>query len=362
VNARSIPARRWARIRDLSTALVAALLVLAPVAAPAMAAEGDPVTWTVRTASNEYGSERTNYSYTIDPGGTIYDSVVVANHGADPVELRVYAADGSTSEDGQLSLLVAGEESHGVGAWITTENPSVTVAAGETATVPFTVAVPAEATPGDYAGGVVTSLTVPDATQGVNVDRRLGIRVNLRVGGEIAPALAVENMSVSWGGGLNPFAGGDATVSYTLHNSGNAAISAQPATHVTGPFGMFGMDAPAVDAVPELLPGESWTQTVTLAGVPPLFALLASTTVTPLVLDASGSTSPITEVSGSAAGPAIPWILLVIVLLVAAGVSFLLRTRGTRKKAAEKRREAEVEEAVAKALEQERTKAGATAE
>ena len=362
MNPRSLSTRPGARIPAWSTAALAALLVLAPVVAPAMAAETDPVTWTVRTASNEYGSERTNYSYTIDPGGTIYDSIVVANHGVDPVELGVYASDGSTSEDGQLSLLVAGEESHGVGAWITTENPSVTVAAGETATVPFTVAVPADATPGDYAGGVVTSLTVPDADAGVNVDRRLGIRVNLRVGGEIAPALAVEDMAVAWGGGLNPFAGGDATVTYTLHNSGNAAISAQPATHLSGPFGMFGMDAPAVDEVPELLPGESWTQTVTLPGVAPLFALLASTTVTPLVLDASGSTSPIADVSGTAGGPAIPWTLLVIVLLVAAGVFFLLRARGARKKAAEKRREAEVEEAIAKALEQERAKAGAAAE
>ena len=151
-------------------------------------------------------------------------------------------------------------------------------------------------------------------------------------------------------------------MTYTLHNSGNAAISAQPATHLSGPFGMFGMDAPAVDEVHELLPGESWTQTVTLPGVAPLFALLASTTVTPLVLDASGSTSPIADVSGTAGGPAIPWTLLVIVLLVAVGVFFLLRTRGARKKSAEKRREAEVDAAVAKALEQERAKAGVAAE
>ncbi len=36
--------------------------------------------------------------------------------------------------------------------------------------VPFTVEVPENATPGDYAGGIVTSLVEPDATQGINVD------------------------------------------------------------------------------------------------------------------------------------------------------------------------------------------------
>ncbi len=52
----------------------------------------------------------------------------------------------------------------------------VSVPAGQTVEVPFTVDVPADADTGDYAGGVVTSLTVADQSANVNVDRRLGIR------------------------------------------------------------------------------------------------------------------------------------------------------------------------------------------
>jgi hypothetical protein len=341
-------------------ALIATLAVALPTL-PASAAEED-VTWTVRTASNNLGSDRTNFTYTVDPGGSVSDALVVANHGQDAVDLKVYASDGFTSEDGQLSLLVSGEESHGVGAWIAPESGTVTVPAGETATVPFTVTIPENATPGDYAGGVVTSLTVPDAAAGVNVDRRLGIRVNLRVGGELAPTLAIEDMSVSWNGGLNPFAGGDATLSYTLHNTGNAALSAQPTAQVAGPFGLFAMDAAEVDPVPELLPGETWTQAVTVSGVAPLFLLLATASVTPLVVDASGSTSPIAAVTGTAAGAAIPWTLLVILLLVAAAAYLFFRRRKAQRAADKEREETRVAAAVAQALDEERAKAAVPVE
>jgi uncharacterized membrane protein len=340
---------------------VLALLAVVASTAPAYAAEGDEVTWTVRTASNNLGSERTNYSYTVDPGGSVSDAVTISNRGDEALDLRVYAADGSTSDDGQLSLRVAGDPSHAIGAWIVPQQGTVTVAAGETITVPFTLSVPENATPGDYAGGVVTSLSAPDAQNGVTVDRRLGIRVNLRVGGELTPSLAVENMSVAWNGGLNPFAGGDASLTYTLHNTGNATIAAQPTARVGGVFGLLGMDAAASADVPALLPGESWTQTVSIPGVPPVLALIADVSVVPVVTDASGSTTPLEAVTGQAVGAAIPWTLLVIVLLVAAAVFLLRRSRRQQSAVAQQRADARVEDAVARALAEERAKAGAGA-
>ncbi|RFA07176.1 DUF916 domain-containing protein [Subtercola boreus] len=318
-------------------------------------AEGDDVTWTVRTASNQFGAERTGYNYAITPGASVADALVVANHGDTAVDLEVYAADGYTTESGQFDLVVAGTESVGVGAWVAGGTDHITVAPGETTEFPFTLAVPANATPGDYSGGIVTSLTQPGAENGISVDRRLGIKITLRVGGDLAPALAVENMHVDWNGGLNPFAGGDATIGYTLHNTGNAVLSAQQSASVAGPFGWFGASAGALDAPPQLLPGESWNVSVPVPGVPASFWLGASASIVPVVIDASGSTTDLDPVTASASGWAVPWMLLLIILVLAALIVLGVRLRRRRAASRLAAEDARVQAAVASALESSRT-------
>ncbi len=357
-----LPARPVARRRSLPRAaravvvallaLVAGLAVAAPTtAAPRLAAASDgDVTWTVRTASSDLGADRTSFSYTLSPGRTVKDGLVVANRGTSDLALSVYAADGRTTEAGQFDLLVAGEKSVGVGAWTTAAKKSITVEAGKTVTVPFTVAVPKYATPGDYAGGIVTSLRQKDEAQGINVDRRLGVRVTLHVGGKVAPALAVEDVQVHHATTADPLGRADATVTYTLHNTGNTIMSGQQSVRVAGPFGWFAADAAPPAGTPDLLPGESWPVTVTVPDVPAAGRLGATVSVTPVVTDASGSTSSLTPVEGSAHGWAVPWVLLGGLVVLAAVVVLLVRgiRRGRARRA--EREEARVQEAVAEAL------------
>lgn len=309
------------------------------------------VTWTVRTASNDMGVARTAYDYEIAPGATIEDGLVIANRGSEPLDLTVYAADGFTTDSGQLDLLPAGEESTGIGVWADTGTERVTVPAGTTVTVPFTVAIAANATPGDYAGGIVTSLTEPSEEPGVNVDRRLGIRMNLRVSGDLQPSLVVKDAQVSWGGGLNPFAGGDATVTYTVRNAGNVALSAQQAATVGGPFDWFVMDAAQLEGVPQLLPGETWTQTATVPGVAPLVMLNATARITPLMTDASGTIAPLAPITATASGWAVPWMLLAAIILLVLVAIFLPRVIKRRRAVRQAREDARVTDAVNRALE-----------
>lgn len=345
-----------AALRTAVLALLAALAIAGPFTAPAQAAGGD-VTWTVRTAPNSYGSDRSSFGYGVNPGGRIEDAMVVANRGKDPLTLAVYAADGFTTDAGQLDLLTKDKKSVGVGAWVHADRDSVVVRPGRTVRVPFTVSVPDNATPGDYVGGILTSLKQSDDAAGINVDRRLGIRVKLRVSGELKPRLEIEDLKVRYDGTLNPFGQGDATVSYTIHNTGNAILSARQTASLSGPFGRLRADADAVAAPPELLPGESWKVTVPVHGVTPALRLTATATLTPLLTDASGSTTALKKVQATAGGWAVPWTLLLIVVVLAAAVAAWLvlarRARARRKQ----REEARVRDAVEQALREQETSA-----
>ncbi|WUH91739.1 DUF916 domain-containing protein [Streptomyces sp. NBC_00433] len=360
------PTRRATTARALVRTAVLALLValattLAGLTAGAARAAGGDVSWTVRTAANTYGADRSSFGYSINPGGAIKDTMTVANHGTEPLALTVYAADGFTTATGQLDLVTRDKKSVGVGAWSRPERESVVVQPGKSADVPFTVTVPANATPGDYVGGILTSLKQPDAAQGITVDRRLGIKIALRVSGDLKPALKVENLHVGYSGTANPFAAGDATVTYTIHNTGNATLSARQAVSLSGPFGRLKADAKGVAAPPALLPGESWKVKVPVHGVAPGFRLAATVTLTPLLTDASGSTSALKPVAATAHGWAVPWTLtLLVVLLAAAAVATLLLVRRGRARARQ-REDARVRDAVERTLREQESQAPAGA-
>ncbi len=358
----AIPAR--ATLTRPARVVLATLLALvaggAGVVATGSGAAAEDVTWTVRTASNDFGADRTGFAYSIEPGASVDDALVVANHGDEALDFAVYAADGYTTDSGQFDLLTSDAESTGIGAWLRTGTDAVTVAPGQTVELPFTVAVPQDATPGDYAGGVLTSLVQQDQSAGITVDRRLGIRVDLRVGGELRPALAVEDVALDYSGTLNPAGPGDATVTYTVHNTGNVALSTQQAVSVTGPFGWLRADAGDVPTSPELLPGERWTVSVPVDGAFPAVRLGAEVAVTPLLTDASGSTSALDPVRATAHGWAVPWTLLAIVVLLAAGAVLVPRLVRRRRRERAEREELRVQQAVEQAL-GERATAGAHA-
>ncbi|MFG1811202.1 WxL protein peptidoglycan domain-containing protein [Streptomyces sp. NPDC049040] len=339
--------------RSAARALVLALFIAVASTLAGLGsarAAGSDVSWTVRTAANTYGAERSSFGYSINPGGTIKDSMIVANHGTDPLTLTVYAADGFTTATGRLDLLTRDKKSAGVGAWSRPERDSVVVQPGKSADVPFAVTVPGNATPGDYVGGILTSLKQPDAAQGITVDRRLGIKIALRVSGALKPALRVEDLHVGYSGTANPFGTGDASVTYTIHNTGNATLSARQAVSVAGPFGWLKADAKGVAASPALLPGETWKVKVPVHDVAPGFRLAATVTLTPLLTDASGSTSALAQVTATAHGWAVPWALtLLVVLLAAAAAGTLLIVRRARARA-RLREDTRVREAVERTL------------
>ena len=298
-------------LRTAAVVLLAALGLTGLVAGPAEAA--DDVPWQLKTAANSFGSERPNYTYTLPRGGQVKDAFVVVNRGKTPLDLAVYAADAFTTSKGQLDLLGADQKSTDLGAWVSADRKKVSLKPGQSVEVPFRVALPDDVRTGDHLGAIVTSLTQTE--KGAAVERRLAIRIRLRVSGELKPALAVEDLKADYSGTPNPFGHGSATVTYTIRNTGNATVAARQVASIAAPFGGLRVRSEPLPDTPQLLPGEAWKVSVPLVGVKPAGRLTAAVDLVPLLTDAAGSTGSLPTVQTTSHTWTIPWTLLLLIVL-----------------------------------------------
>ncbi|GAB7042904.1 MULTISPECIES: WxL protein peptidoglycan domain-containing protein [Catenuloplanes] len=305
-------------------------------ALPAVApGDGATLTWSVRPTPSPERPDRPNFAWDLEPGQRIEDSIRVRNLGTEPLPLVIYASDAFTTSSGAIDLLRAGTAPTGVGAWTALGTAEITVPAEGFVDVPFVLAVPAGAEAGDHTGGIVTSYRAPGTDgegRAVVVDRRLGSRMYVRVGGELHPRLDVTGVDVTYRGAPEPWTAGDATVTYTVTNRGNVRLGAEQVIMTAGPFGLLGRQTvPA--PMPELLPGNSLTHAIEVAGVWPLLRTTAEVRVRPVPTRQYDVFAPDTPLAtGTATAWSIPWPQLLTCL--AAGLVAFLATRRRRSRPA----------------------------
>ncbi len=309
---------------------VSAFAAPSPADDPTDGPDADDLVWSVNPADNGVGTGRPNFGYRADPGASVQDSLDVSNRGDTTLTLKVYAADAFTPQGGGIDLLGEDQKSIDVGTWIKPGTGSITLEPQQTVAVPFTLTVPADATPGDHAGGIVTTTTTGSGT--LAVERRLGSRVLVRVSGDLAPKLELSDASLSYGTTFNPFSSSVATVKYTVANTGNVRLDAHPGITVGGPFGMLARTVVTED-LGELLPGSSRHFEVRIPAVWAFFYLGATVTLEPFPSNPNDSASQfdLTAPSASSATFALNWgqliLLLVVALLVVGGLRWRRRTR-----------------------------------
>ncbi|SER79655.1 protein of unknown function [Streptomyces sp. yr375] len=307
--------------------LLLGLLFTVPAAPAARAADNGG--WSVYPVSSTVAA-RPYFYVSADPGQTIEDKVVVANKTDQPLTFRLYAADAyNTARDGGFAVKSAGEKMRGVGAWAELPEDRVTVPARQTVTVPFTVKVPEGAEPGDHPGAIVAldeRVDKGDGALALGVRRAVGARVYLTVGGPTLPALAVENVHVSHHQPLIPGLGDStATISYTLHNTGNVTLEPKARLTARGLFGRTLLTRPLKKLPSQLLPGQTVTLTERWTDAPQL-----DWTDIKLTATAKNTTE-----SATASFVAVPWLLTSVVMFgTAVGVWLLLRRRRSHPKGA----------------------------
>ena len=275
------------------------------------------VAWTVRTALSQYGSDRPTFTYTVKPGQRLTDGIDIANKSRAKITLKIYAADGFTAASGGFDVLTPAKPSKAVGAWVTPAVARVTIPAGHQVQIPFTMTVPTDASPGDHLGGIVTVLDQHDGSDTRTViHRRVGLRIQARVSGELRSQLRIEKLKLHYDGG-NPFGSGRASISYTVHNSGNTVLSGLQKAKIAG--GLFGLSSRSVDIarLPNLLPGETWDAKASIDDVHAMPWVTATVAVTPVITDAAGSASTLPPVRASSRTVS-AWSFVLLVGLVVA--------------------------------------------
>ncbi|GGS04277.1 hypothetical protein GCM10010269_49000 [Streptomyces humidus] len=292
-------------------------------AAPARAADNG--SWSVYPVSSAVAA-RPYFYLSADPGRTIEDKVVVANKTDRPLTFRLYAADAyNTARDGGFAVRSLGERMRGVGAWAKLPRDRVTVPGRGTVTVPFTLEVPEGAEPGDHPGAIVALDERVDDGGGslaLGVQRAVGARVYLQVGGPTLPALAVENVHIGHHQPLVPGLGDStATISYTLHNTGNVTLEPKVRLTASGLFGRTLLTRDLKKIPSQLLPGQRVRLTERWADAPQLDRADVTLTASAIRTSESATVSFL----------AVPWPAVgTVAAVIAAGVWLLIRRRRGR--------------------------------
>jgi WxL Interacting Protein, peptidoglycan binding domain len=140
------------------------------------------------------------------PGAVVKDRVRVVNAGKSAGTAFLYAVDATTGQTSGAVYRSRQAPKRDVGAWIDLGRSKVTLGAGASALVPFTIRVPATARPGDHLGGIVAeNAALTDAKSGGALQitiRHLTIdAVEVQVPGHVSSGLAVTKVSAGGGHG-----------------------------------------------------------------------------------------------------------------------------------------------------------------
>jgi hypothetical protein len=173
------------------------------------------------------------------PGTTIERRIEVSNSSGAPQDIVLYPA-AATIDDGTF-LGAAGRTLNDVASWTTVTPASSTLAAGASMLALVTLAVPADAPPGEQYGVVWAEVrSAPTTAGGVGQVSRVGLRLYISVGPGGAPPsdFSIESLTAARTTDGAPFV--TATVKNTggraLDMTGDLDLSNGPGGLAAGPF------------------------------------------------------------------------------------------------------------------------------
>lgn len=311
----------------LAVVLATVVLVCGSTASSARAADGtNGISGAPSDGTSVDG--RSRFSYQVDPGQHLDDYYLLRNTGTTAQTMKVFATDAFDTPTGAFSLLDTKSTPKDSGSWVTFANSAagieVPLAPNESKVVSFRLTVPADASPGDHAGGIVISLATPQGN--IIVDRRVATRLYVRVKGALQAGLTVSSLAATYRNAVNPFSG-STLVRFTVRNNGNVALGANMVVNVKTYLGI-GASGLVRSSVSELLPGSTRVVSVEVPGVAQLGYLNPHISLVPTVDPDALNPGPLRLTDRDTAIFAMPWWLLILLAIAGAIWLFL----GVRRK------------------------------
>lgn len=286
------------------------------------------------------------FNFEINPGDKTESAVIVKNLGNTSLKANLYSADATHSNMGTFAITAANSDQRHIGTWIKFANPTTIIPPKEEVTLPFTIQIPKNATPGNFAGGIAVEATPLNDTQTfiqngdgelekveetksqVKVTSRFITKIFINIPGE-------KKTAIEWTG-FNYFAknnGYRPSFTFSFKNTGNTIVTANPVIRLSGfpPLETTELKLPTIT----LQPGaeiskieERWNSQ------PSIGIYSAKTTVTFSEFDIAANQN-INPWELSRAIPLInltPWYIIAIIILIILGTIALIAWNIIQKK------------------------------
>lgn len=135
--------------------------------------------------------------YTFEPGTIKDDTLLVLNHGKTDYDINLLTSNYSViGEEYATNSDNSKDPMADVGNWVTFEQKTYHLKAGENVTVPYRVTVPQKVTPGAHTGAVMVEIQ-PKSDQGIVTRKRVGLILYTNVGGgDTKPSGLAESASI----------------------------------------------------------------------------------------------------------------------------------------------------------------------
>jgi len=317
-----------------ATASATASPVVASSASPAPASPARAF-FGLAPASTTKIDGRPYFNWSATPGSFLSDHVAVVNLGATPVTLRLFVSNAVNATHGSMGFK-NGPDNKPPAGWITVHYPgssqTLNLPPHSTVILPVTVVIPRSAPPGDHVGAFIASMSSVIESKNhakIHFVQQVADRIIARIAGNLKPGLTVTGLKVDYRAPVGPFSTGTTAVSFTVANTGNEMLGGQVTVSIEGFLGSTETHKNVI-TVPVMLPGGSDSATVKIPGVYPEFLMNAKVSILPTVLTGQLDQG-LTTYSGNQGFMAIPWaLLIVLILLVLAAVGIWYRRRRKR--------------------------------